>query len=168
MKTYRVAGTATEWSPSGVPQEVTRLETVTGPSGVVYSVPVTLRMQQETSKKGVRRVVIQVVAMVPGTVLNDMYEGINVDPKGQTPVSAHVVLQGPQLAFMAEHGAGQSGGFLFLLCNAMVSDLVAITTNGSPSNTADNRSLSGLLVKAMVGSGNLDTLSGSYGTTSNS
>lgn len=164
MKTYRVAGTATEWSPSGVPQEVTRLETVSSVGGV-YSLPITLRMRGETSKKGVRRVMIQAGTEIPGTVMNDLYMGMNVDPKGRTPVSAHVVLQGPQIAFMSESGSTSNSGFLSLVCSKLLTDLVAIVTNESPGATADNRSLSGLVSRALVGSGQLDVVSGEYGST---
>lgn len=165
MKTYRVAGTATDWNPSGSPMTVTRLETVTGTGGASYAFPLALTMRGETNRKGVRRVMIQASTSIPGRVLNDLVSGINVDPNGQTPVTAHMVVQGPQLAFMNELGASTSTGLLGLVLAKMLTDVYVIATNESPSANADNKSVSGLLGRALAGSSELDVQSGSYGTT---
>lgn len=166
MKTYRVAGTATDWSPSGDPQTVTRLETVTGPGGNSYSLPIRLSLRGETNRKGVRRVMIQAMTTIPGRVLNDMVAGINVDPNGQTPVSAHIVVQGPQLAIMNELGASTATGVTNLVLAKLLSDILAVAMNKSPDAQADNKSITGLLGRALAGSSELDVVSGSYGTTS--
>lgn len=165
MKTFRTAGTATEWSPSGVPQTVTRLESVS-PVGNSYKLPVQLSLKGETTRKGVRRVVLSAGCAIPGTVLNDMYTGINVDAKGSTPVSVHIVFQGPQLACMAEAGASTGSGILDLVLGRLTTDLIAVVSNETISPNADNHSLTGLISRAMCGSTELDVVSGSYGTAS--
>lgn len=165
MKTYRTAGTATEWSPCGVPQTVTRLEAVTC-QGNSYKFPVQLSLKGETTRKGIRRVVLTAGCAIPGTVLNDMYTGVSVDPKGSTPVSVHIVFQGPQLACMAEAGASTVTGILDLLLGRLTTDLIAVVSNETISANADNRSLTGLVSRAMCGSSELDVVSGSYGAAS--
>jgi hypothetical protein len=122
-------------------------------------------MRGETTRKGIRRVVVQVSTAIPGRLLNDMYTGVHADPNGSTPVSAHLVVQCPQLAAMLE-ASTVGTGFLNLVLARMVSDIVAVATNESPSANADNTSPSGLLGKALIGSSELDVISGSYGTVS--
>lgn len=164
MKTYRVPSSATEWSPSGTPQTVTRLESVTSVDSHSYQLPVQLTLKAETTRKGVRRVVLQAGTEIPGSVLNDMVSGINVDPKGKTPVSAHLVVQGPQLAFMGEAGQLQSQGFLDLVLGRLVSDIIAVAADESVSSSADHHNLDGLLARALIGSAELDVVSGKYGS----
>lgn len=162
MKTYRTPGaTATEWSPTGNGQEVQRMESVVGVSAAL-TVPVTLSLKGETTKKGSRRVVLRTEATLPGTVVNDMYNGVVVDPKVVQSISAHVVITVPQILAQAEIAGSTSTGALALV-GKMLSDLVAVLSNESNTASADYLSLSGLVAKSLAGAVPLDIVSGAYG-----
>lgn len=162
MKTYRTPGaTATEWSPTGNGQEVQRMETIAG-SGSSLAVPVTLSLKGETTRKGVRRVVLRTECTLPGAMLNDMYGDTTIDPKTNQVISAHVVLQVPQILAQADVAGSNANGALALIAK-MLGDIEAVLSNESNTASADYSSLSGLMAKAMAGAAPLDIVSGSYG-----
>lgn len=164
MITYRTVGNATEWSPCGVPQTVKRLETVGTASGSTWAVPVSLSMKSELNKKGVRRVVVQAQGTIPGTLVNDLAAGAIVDPKGQTPVSVHIVFQAPQLALAGEIDADSSIQTLrSLLLSKLMADVFAVCTNKSIDADAESFGARGLIHRALLGSEGLDLVSGAYG-----
>jgi len=167
MKTYRTPGaTATDWSPTGNSQEVQRMETLMGNSGSAISVPVTLSLKGETTKKGSRRVVLRTEATLPGTVLNTMAgEDLRIDPKQTQTIAAHVVVTAPQILAQSEIGNAVNGGALGLI-SKMLADLVAVLSNESNTASADYASLAGLIPRALAGANGLDLVSGSYGESS--
>jgi len=163
MKTYRTPGaTATEWSPTGNGQEVQRMETLRGNNGNSLAVPVTLSLKGETTRKGVRRVVLRTECTLPGAMLNDMYTDTTIDPKTNQVISAHVVLQVPQILAQADVANNNAWGALVLLAQ-MLGDIEAVLSNESNTVNADYSSFSGLVAKAMAGAAPLDIVSGSYG-----
>jgi hypothetical protein len=125
----------------------------------------TLSLRAETNRKGVRRVVIDCNAAIPGRVANDLYDGIHVDPNGSTPVSAHLVVQCPQLAAMADAAVPEVSGLLGLVLSKMLPSIVAVATNESvPAASPVFSDSEGLLARALCGASELDVVSGSYGT----
>jgi len=163
MKTYRTPGaTATDWAPTGNSQEVSRIETYTGPDGNSVMVPVTLAMAGETTKKGVRRVMIKGSGSVPATVFatTALSNGI-VDAKSRVPFSAHLVVQMPQTIAQLEGGDAANSGFVAIVLN-LVRDLITIVSDESVTANSD-LTVSGLLARALMGSPSLDIISGVYG-----
>lgn len=165
MKTYRTPGaTATEWSPTGNSQEVSRIETYTSEGGNSVAIPVTLRMAGETTKKGVRRVMLKVEGSVPANIVNDPGSIVNtniVDAKSRVPFSAHLVVQMPQTIAQIEIGAECATGVTAIVLGA-VKDLIAIASDESVTTSSD-LSVTGLLAHALAGSPSLDIISGVYG-----
>jgi hypothetical protein len=166
MKTYRTPGaTATDWSPTGNSQEVSRIETYVGDNGMAVAVPVRLAMAGETTKKGVRRVMIKASGNIPATML-DGGAGINaiVDAKSTVPFSAHLVVQMPQVIAQIESGGNSTNGLTAIVMR-LIRDLIAISTDESVTANAD-LSASGLLAHALAGDTALDIISGAYGESS--
>lgn len=167
MKTYRTPGaTATEWSPTGNGQEVQRLETIVGSSTEAFTVPVTLNLDGETTRKGVRRMVLRASTALPATIMNALLgPNSTYDPKGSTPISAHVVIQAPQLVVQGELASGADSGVNALICK-MVQDLIAVLTNESTTVSSDlkpDRLPRGLVYRTLAGASSLDIISGEYG-----
>lgn len=162
MKTYRTPGaTATDWSPTGNSQEVSRIETYTDPNGSSVAVPVRLAMAGETTRKGVRRVMIKASGSVPANIIGSAAGLGIVDPKSTVPFSAHLVVQMPQVIAQIENGGVMSNGLLGILMN-LVRDLVAVASDESTTASSD-LSVSGLLAQALAGNPSLDIISGAYG-----
>lgn len=166
MKTYRTPGaTATDWSPTGNSQEVSRIETYVNGAGISVAIPVRLAMAGETTKKGVRRVMIKASGNVPANLV-DNGSGTNVviDAKSMVPFSAHLVVQMPQTIAQIESGGVVTNGVTAIVLN-LVRDLFAISTDESATANAD-LSVSGLLAHALAGDTALDIISGAYGESS--
>lgn len=165
MKTYRYPGaTATDWSPTGNSQEVSRIETYTSNGGNSVAVPITFRMAGETTKKGVRRVMLKVEGSVPANIVTDPTSGVNsniVDAKSRVPFSAHLVVSMPQAIAQLEMGGESTSGVTAIVLNA-VRDLIAVASDESVTTSSD-LSVTGLLAGALAGSPSLDIISGVYG-----
>jgi hypothetical protein len=163
MKTYRTPGaTATEWSPTGNSQEVSRIETYVNGTGMTVAVPVRLAMAGETTKKGVRRVMLKASGNVPANLVDPgTGSGMFVDAKSAVPFSAHLVVQMPQTIAQIESGGNVTTGLTAIVLN-LVRDLLAISTDESATANAD-LSVSGLLAHALAGDTALDIISGAYG-----
>jgi hypothetical protein len=170
MKTYRTPGaTATEWSPTGNGQEVQRLETVTGVGSDTMSIPLTMSLSGETTRKGIRRVVLRSTAVLPAVMMNAMMgPNAGYDPRGSTPISVHVVVQAPQIVSQGETAMAYDGGVNGLIAK-MVQDIVAVLSNESLTASSDlkpDASPAGLVYRALSGAAALDVVSGAYGESS--
>lgn len=164
MKTYRTPGaTATEWSPNGAPQTVTRLETIEVADTIgntqTVAVPVMFSLKGETSRKGIRRVVLRGEGSIPKGILTSAgAAGFT----GDAPVSAHLVVQGPEMILRHEAGSNLTAGVHALLAK-LIQDIVAVVSNESTTASSDLVDPVGIIGQALAGNLALDVVSGSYG-----
>lgn len=135
------------------------------------ALPLNLTLLGETTKRGVRRVVLKIEGKMDGQWLFEKTYGSSPGARagviGEIPVSAHLVVQLPQQNMQLEQGAWGASALLGIL----VRELFAVATGASLTSTqaaAMDSVATGVLASALAGSTNLNVVSGTYGEASRS
>jgi len=160
MKTYPHPAVSVDWYPTGAPQTVTRLKPVATPDGTqAINLPQHLTLRGETTKRGIRRVVLRIESKVNNCAL-DQYGTAFKGP--DAVLSAHLVVQMPECVARTDGASPSEDGMLNAVLE-MVANLIAIATNESPTGASD-LTTGGLLARALQGTEALDVVSGTYGS----
>lgn len=163
MRTYPRPAVPIEWYPTGAPQTVTRLKAVASPDAMAaLNVPQQLTFRGETTKRGIRRVVLRIESKVNNCALSQY----GTTFKGPDAVlSAHLVVQMPECIARTDGVSTAEDNSMLNTVLEMVSNLIAVASNQSPTGASD-LTRDGLLAQALQGTETLDVMSGAYGTAS--
>lgn len=162
MKTYPRPAVQVEWYPNGAPQTVTRLATIASPDATTaINLPQQLTLRGETTKRGLRRVVLRIESKVNNCALSQY--GTTFKGPDAT-LSAHLVVQMPECVARTDGASATENGMLSAVLE-MVANLFAVATNESPTGASDLNT-DGLLSQALQGNETMEVISGSYGTAS--
>lgn len=160
MITYPSPAVPNEWYPTGAPQTVTRLKPIVTPDGEqAVNQPQNLTLRGETTKKGIRRVVLRIESQIKNCALTQYgttFKG------GDVPLSAHLVVQMPECIARTDTASPAENSMLNAVLE-MVRNLFAVASNVSVPTDSD-LSTDGMLAAALCGSEQLDVVSGVYGT----
>lgn len=170
MTVYPVVGSYNVWTGYGAANSARRLATVAIPGSNSQSlnvaIPLNLTLLGETTKRGVRRVVLKIEGKMDGEwYVGKTYgssPGARAGVTGEIPVSAHLVVQLPQQNMQLEQGAWGASALL----GVILRELFAVATGASLTSTqaaAMDSVATGVLASALAGSTNLNVDSGTYG-----
>lgn len=173
MKTY-AGGDNIEWKPTGGKNEAVHIATFTLP-GNLGSITCTFRAEAsaETSKAGMRRVLLKLSTSVPNaslalsdgdyhtrTVGGAVGKGVNL------PISVHAVITAPSEAVRLSRDSAVVGGVFGTVIDTLLCHLMALMGGSRLARTPDGGISTDprfAVASGLLGSEPLDPVSGEYG-----